>query len=491
MYSTIPQAGEYELESENPTASRLLSNQAHQQHYPSLSSTPASVAAMASLFPSVHNANRSQTPASGGVNNFMTDMWSLPLLSPMARHLLHSGMVASPSAHFSTTLSGTQNQNTGPSSGSTAGTPANSVFPQLNYAGLLQQFPAPNQAAYFQQQMIMPQILAASNKSGSMPGCPSGINDLSGNYAGLATGSESQASSTSDSNATGNLTGGPPKTIMTDSDDEVRIVTEPKRPRTPNSGVKAGRKQLTTQQKQDIVRANERGVKKTDIAKIFDTSVDTVSKVLNQYRSEGTVKRRPGAGRPMKTTPEIEQFIVNASQNDSWNSAPGLQLDSDGNARCPVCDENIGSQPSQWSAHVEVERAKLIKAIESMKDEHFGTRMTDDGQQSSAAAHQTAHRKREQQLVRIRANQQKRLETQKIVTPSNGVAPKSTVKVEKSFCNGCQKQYDFLVVSFLMGDESRCFECFNQYRKQIGALPTMLNGADFNGRALRVNSTNK
>ncbi|KAI1722039.1 hypothetical protein DdX_04334 [Ditylenchus destructor] len=89
-----------------------------------------------------------------------------------------------------------------------------------------------------------------------------------------------------------------------------------------------------------------------------------------------------------------------------------LQLDSEGNARCPVCDENIGSQPSQWSAHLEVERAKLIKAIESVKDEHFGSRMSDDGLQSSATAHQTAHRKREQELVRIRANQQKRFESQ-------------------------------------------------------------------------------
>ncbi|KAI1714085.1 hypothetical protein Ddc_11649 [Ditylenchus destructor] len=313
------------------------------------------------------NANGSQSQASGFMNNFMSDMWSLPLLSPMARQLLHSGMAASPSAHFSTTLSGTQNQNPGPSSGSSARTPPKSVFPQLSYADLLQQFPAPNQAEYLlQQQMIMPQILAASNKSGSMPGYPSGINDLSGNTASLATGSESRASSISDyqhSNATGNLTGGPSKR---------------------------------------------------------------------------------------------------------------LQLDSEGNARCPVCDENIGSQPSQWSAHLEVERAKLIKAIESVKDEHFGTRMTDDGLQSSAAAHQTAHRKREQQLVRIRANQQKRLETQKIVTPSNGVAPKSTDKIEKSFCNGCQKQYDFLVVSSQMGDESRCLECFNQYQKQIGALPTTI-----------------
>ncbi|KAI1695742.1 homeodomain-like domain-containing protein [Ditylenchus destructor] len=74
---------------------------------------------------------------------------------------------------------------------------------------------------------------------------------------------------------------------MTDSDDEVRIVTEPKRPRTPNSGSKAGKKYLTTQQKQDIVRANDRGVKKSDIAKTFDTSIRTVYSVLDQYRSEG------------------------------------------------------------------------------------------------------------------------------------------------------------------------------------------------------------
>ncbi|KAI1722041.1 hypothetical protein DdX_04336 [Ditylenchus destructor] len=62
----------------------------------------------------------------------------------------------------------------------------------------------------------------------------------------------------------------------------------------------------------------------------------------------------------------------------------------------------------------------------------------------------------------------------KVATQSNGVEPKSTAKIEKSFCNGCQKHYDFLVVSSQMGDESRCLECFKQYQKQIGALPTTI-----------------
>ncbi|KAI1697391.1 Paired box domain-containing protein [Ditylenchus destructor] len=110
-----------------------------------------------------------------------------------------------------------------------------------------------------------------------------------------------------------------------DSDDEVRIVIAPpapKRPRAPNAGIKVGTKNLTAPQKLAIVRANEQGRKKSDIAKIFETSITTVNRVLDQYRSEGTVKHRNcGNTNAKKTTPEIEQFIVNASENDVWHSA--------------------------------------------------------------------------------------------------------------------------------------------------------------------------
>ncbi|KAI1697399.1 hypothetical protein DdX_18526 [Ditylenchus destructor] len=104
----------------------------------------------------------------------------------------------------------------------------------------------------------------------------------------------------------------------TDSDDEIRIVTEPpapKRPRPPNSGKKVGTKRLTTPQMQAIVRANELGTEKSDIAKIFDTSMWSVNRVLNEYRCQGTVKQKSGGGRKKKITPEIEQFIVHVSES--------------------------------------------------------------------------------------------------------------------------------------------------------------------------------
>ncbi|KAI1697392.1 homeodomain-like domain-containing protein [Ditylenchus destructor] len=87
------------------------------------------------------------------------------------------------------------------------------------------------------------------------------------------------------------------RVISMDSDDEIMIVTTPKRPRAQNSGSKVGTKNLTAPQKLAIVRANEQGTKKSDIAKIFDTSINTVYRVLDEYRSAETaiaVKKKFG-----------------------------------------------------------------------------------------------------------------------------------------------------------------------------------------------------
>ncbi|KAI1697393.1 hypothetical protein DdX_18520 [Ditylenchus destructor] len=108
--------------------------------------------------------------------------------------------------------------------------------------------------------------------------------------------------------------------ISMDSDDEIMIVTTPKRPRAQNSGSKVGTKNLTAPQKLAIVRANEQGTKKGDIAKIFDTSINTVYRVLDEYKCQGTVKRKFRRGRKKKITPEIEQFIVDSCKNDVLHS---------------------------------------------------------------------------------------------------------------------------------------------------------------------------
>ncbi|KAI1709644.1 homeodomain-like domain-containing protein [Ditylenchus destructor] len=70
--------------------------------------------------------------------------------------------------------------------------------------------------------------------------------------------------------------------ISMDSDDEMRSVSASKLLRPPNSEEKTGTKCLTIPQMQAIVRANEQGTETSVIAKIFDTSLSTVERVLSE-----------------------------------------------------------------------------------------------------------------------------------------------------------------------------------------------------------------
>jgi len=41
-------------------------------------------------------------------------------------------------------------------------------------------------------------------------------------------------------------------------------------------------------------------------------------------------------------------------------------MSPDGTANCPLCDEKIGPSAADWRSHVDVEKDRLMKAIEKL-----------------------------------------------------------------------------------------------------------------------------
>ncbi|KAH7698772.1 Protein F43G6.4, partial [Aphelenchoides avenae] len=184
-----------------------------------------------------------------------------------------------------------------------------------------------------------------------------------------------------------------------------------------------------------------------------------------------------------------------------------LQTGNDGNPICPVCEENIGGE-NNWRAHVELEKKKLAQMVESLKSQRSSPF---DVHNIMNMSYSQAAEKREKELQRIRSNQEKRLRGKcgsVPFSPMIQVSAKNTVftlshlkddkhsytsatteevldsrsgstssqhfgDLEKSYCKGCERQQEFLVLSNML-DEPRCMDCFQKRRQQIGGLPSTI-----------------
>ncbi|VDM40259.1 unnamed protein product [Toxocara canis] len=177
------------------------------------------------------------------------------------------------------------------------------------------------------------------------------------------------------------------------------------------------------------------------------------------------------------------------------NRRAKLQLDDDGTPICMLCDEKLPNE-REWAEHIEMERAKLIKSIIGIKEQKVAALQRT---LSSPAATDQSKRKREYELMRIRANQQKRLGMKNVVSrdplpslgrPSNSDSPSCSPSVsafvkkeeteasatDKSFCKSCERHHEYLIISNSF-DQPRCQECFMKLRAQTSALPLTITSS--------------
>ncbi|KAM3718431.1 Protein Teyrha-meyrha [Dirofilaria immitis] len=168
-----------------------------------------------------------------------------------------------------------------------------------------------------------------------------------------------------------------------------------------------------------------------------------------------------------------------------------LQTDEDGNPICLICDEKLATE-HDWIEHIELEKSKLIKNIANLKDYKIST----DNLLQSPISEQ-CRRKREYELLRIRSNQQKRLELKNRgyhrddtsnsqlnrPTNSSNTCPQMIIdgNVKKdecneqlpgnsNFCRFCERHHEYLIISNNF-DHPRCHDCFLKLRAQTGVLP--------------------
>ncbi|KAI1697396.1 helix-turn-helix domain-containing protein [Ditylenchus destructor] len=103
------------------------------------------------------------------------------------------------------------------------------------------------------------------------------------------------------------LTPSTSETPAMDSDDELRIIFPAKRRKGPGRGKKPN---LTTSEKEAIVRAKNEGHNHKEIARMFACTTFTVRRVLRQWESEGSVGTKMHSGWSRKTTEAMDLVIA-------------------------------------------------------------------------------------------------------------------------------------------------------------------------------------
>lgn len=94
---------------------------------------------------------------------------------------------------------------------------------------------------------------------------------------------------------------------------------------------------LTLDQRNVAIGMLTAGMRNKDVARHFHVNESTISRLRTKFRQTGSVKDRPRAGRPRKTTRREDNYIVTSSRRNRFLSAPkiaGLVRNATGTRIC-------------------------------------------------------------------------------------------------------------------------------------------------------------
>ncbi|KAI6230538.1 hypothetical protein M3Y99_01053900 [Aphelenchoides fujianensis] len=245
--------------------------------------------------------------------------------------------------------------------------------------------------------------------------------------------------------------------------------------------------------------------------------IDRRRQLMKQYAANA-------AASPAATPAHSGLFAADSASISSTAASPSinkkLQLDADGNFACPICEEKIGAE--QWTAHVQKEKQNLKKLMEDLNETRRSS--TANGAAFNAESlvetrGQAERKKREFELQRVRANQEKRLRTKGALFSSSAIGGLSTPlgagakfafgsmaaafpddlrssrsgsrdadAADRNLCKSCERPQEFLVISAGL-DEPRCMDCYRKYRRQVGALPLTITGSPLDENRAGSNTT--
>ncbi|KAL7080203.1 hypothetical protein ACQ4LE_000318, partial [Meloidogyne hapla] len=123
-------------------------------------------------------------------------------------------------------------------------------------------------------------------------------------------------------------------------------------------------------------------------------------------------------GLPTASTSDFsqqQQHSVGGTDIRSMAADKKLERDSDGNALCPACHEPIGKDSAQWAKHLDMERGKLQKAIQCLRERTTKTKTSEseDINFQTNLFRKTSNGNcsgREALLERVKCNQRRRME---------------------------------------------------------------------------------
>lgn len=156
-----------------------------------------------------------------------------------------------------------------------------------------------------------------------------------------------------------------------------------------------------------------------------------------------------------------------------------LPLDADGNIVCAVCQQSVIEV--DWRSHIEHERQQLARAVDQLRDRQRRSATFDAESLLESSGAPPTRAKGHLELLRVRANQQKRARVKPALFAAAAAAttidapavvaspPPRHTTADPSWCRTCERRAEYLVISVGL-DEPRCMNCYRKYRQKV-ALP--------------------
>ena len=151
---------------------------------------------------------------------------------------------------------------------------------------------------------------------------------------------------------------------------------------------------MTFDQPERVIGMLTAGMSASDVARHFQRHESTISRLLNRFQQTGNVSDRPRSGKPRKTTPREDRFLMTSSLRNRFLSgrklgrllrnATGKSLRQDGQEYATRC--SIESVPSlRWHS------ADMTGVIEPVVVPHLQQHNVRIFQHDNARPHTARH----------------------------------------------------------------------------------------------------
>ena len=127
-------------------------------------------------------------------------------------------------------------------------------------------------------------------------------------------------------------------------------------------------KEISPDQKRQVVRLHQEGFKKTEIGKIIGFSRSAVSKFFKRFDQRENIENKPRTDRPRSTSKHGERALIRLVKQDRRRSLRDLMNEFNQSVPVPICKRSIQRRLSKNGLHRRIVAKTLTFSLKNRKN---------------------------------------------------------------------------------------------------------------------------